>query len=39
MQEINVEQIMKEIRDEVSEKGYKTSDLRFADVSAAGEGL
>ena len=39
MQGINVEQIMKEIRDEVSEKGYKKSDLRFADVSAAGEGL
>ena len=30
MQGINVEQIMKEIRDEVSEKGYKKSDLRFA---------
>lgn len=39
MQEINVEQIMQEIRDEVAKKGLKASDLRFADVSAAGEGL
>ncbi|MGN0249318.1 MAG: hypothetical protein ACI4C0_08475 [Lachnospiraceae bacterium] len=39
MQEINVEQIMQDIRKEVSEKGLKASDLRFADVSVAGEGL
>ncbi len=35
MQEINVEEIMKEIRKEVAEKGMKDEPLKFADVSLA----
>lgn len=31
MQEINVEQIMEEIRAEIKAKGYKASDLNFED--------
>lgn len=37
MQEINVEQIMKEIRDEIKAKGYKASDLSFNDISLSTE--
>jgi hypothetical protein len=32
MEEINVEQIMQEIRAEIKEKGYKESDLSFNDI-------
>lgn len=30
---INIEEIMKQIREEIKEKGYKESDLSFADVT------
>lgn len=30
---INIEEIMKQIREEIKEKGYKESDLSFADVA------
>lgn len=33
MEKVNVEQIMKEIREEIVEKGYKQSDLSFEDVN------
>ncbi len=32
MQKINVEQIMAEIREEIKQKGYKSSDLNFDDI-------
>lgn len=32
MQEINIEEIMQEIREEIKEKGYKESDLSFLDI-------
>lgn len=32
MQEINIEEIMQEIRAEIKEKGYKESDLSFQDI-------
>ncbi len=32
MNNIDVEEIMKEIRDEIKEKGYKESDLSFSDI-------
>ena len=32
MQEIDVEKIMEEIRQEIKEKGYKESDLSFQDI-------
>lgn len=32
MQEIDVEKIMEEIRQEIREKGYKESDLDFSDI-------
>lgn len=35
MQEINIEEIMQEIRDEVKAKGMKDQKLQFADVSLA----
>lgn len=33
MQEINIEEIMQEIRAEIKEKGYKESDLSFQDIA------
>jgi hypothetical protein len=33
MTDINVEQIMQEIREEIKEKGYKPSDLSFTDIA------
>lgn len=32
MVEIDIEQIMQEIREDIKEKGYKASDLSFADI-------
>ena len=32
MQEINIEEIMQEIRTEIRNKGYKESDLSFQDI-------
>ena len=32
MQEINIDEIMQEIRAEIKEKGYKESDLSFQDI-------
>ncbi len=32
MENINIEQIMEEIRAEIKEKGYKESDLSFQDI-------
>ena len=33
---IDVEEIMQSIRKEIKEKGYKTSDLKFADIKVFG---
>lgn len=32
MQEVNIEEIMKEIRSDIKEKGYQMSDLSFEDI-------
>lgn len=32
MENINVEEIMKQIREDIKQKGYKISDLSFDDI-------
>lgn len=39
MQEINVDKIMEEIREEIEEKGIKNQPLEFADVNLAADFL
>ena len=38
MEQINVEEIMQDIRTQIAERGYTKNELKFADVAAkAGE--